>query len=73
MTSRIWVRIRIAALALGHRLRARSRRMPDQPRTVLVIAPLYAGDALLLTPLLAKLRAQYPSGDIYLVAGRAAQ
>ena len=37
----------------------------------MVIAPLFSGDALLLTPLLAKLRERHPSCELRLICGRA--
>lgn len=75
MSKRFWTRLLIAGLALRHLLAggARHRPGPTGPLRILVIAPLFAGDALLLTPLLAKLRQRYPSCELYLIAGRAVQ
>ena len=65
------MRLLIAGLAFRHLLLGGARRLPEKPRRILVIAPLLAGDALLLSPLIAKLRHQHPSSELYLVAGRA--
>jgi ADP-heptose:LPS heptosyltransferase len=73
MSKRFRTRLQIAGLALRQLLAGGARRMPAAPRRILVIAPLFAGDALLLTPLLAKLRRQHPSCELYLIAGRTVQ
>lgn len=73
MSTRLWTRLLIAGSALGHRLAGGARRKPAVPQRILVIAPLFAGDALLLTPLLAKLRQRFPDCTLYLIAGRAVQ
>jgi ADP-heptose:LPS heptosyltransferase len=73
MSTRFWTRLLIAGLALRHLLAGGVRRRPTTPHRILVIAPLFAGDALLLTPLLAKLRRQHPSCELYLIAGGAVQ
>ena len=71
MSNRFWTRLLIAGLALRQWLEGGARHRPTGPQRILVIAPLFAGDALLLTPLLAKLRQQYPSCELYLIAGGA--
>ncbi|HZQ60749.1 MAG TPA: glycosyltransferase family 9 protein [Casimicrobiaceae bacterium] len=42
----------------------RSRRAPANPRRILVAHHLLLGDTLMLAPLFAKLRAQYPAAEI---------
>ncbi len=54
----------LARAAPGLVFRARSRARPEAPRRILVAHHLLAGDTLMLTPLLAKLREQYPQADI---------
>ncbi|MGC8478249.1 MAG: hypothetical protein ACP5NP_18005, partial [Acetobacteraceae bacterium] len=44
------------------------RRRPEPPRRILVAPHLRLGDAILLTPLLAKLRARYPEAEIVLLS-----
>ena len=73
MSNRFWTRLLIAGLALRQLFTGGVRRKPTKPQRILVIAPLFAGDALLLTPLLAKLRQQHPCGELCLVAGGAVQ
>ena len=73
MSKRFWTRLLIAGLALRQWLALGVRRKPGAPQRILVIAPLFAGDALLLTPLLAKLRQQLPACELYLIAGGAVQ
>jgi ADP-heptose:LPS heptosyltransferase len=64
-------RLRMVPRALAHRfLSARRRERPQAPRRILVAHHLLAGDVLMLTPLLAKLRAQHPGADIALAARR---
>jgi ADP-heptose:LPS heptosyltransferase len=48
------------------------KEKPLQPQSILVVAPLLIGDALLLAPLLAKLRARFPAAAIRVTMGRAA-
>jgi ADP-heptose:LPS heptosyltransferase len=58
--------------ALARRfLRLQRRDRPLAPRRILVAHHLLAGDVLMLTPLLAKLREQYPDAEIVLAARRA--
>jgi len=47
------------------------RREPQSIRRILIAHHLLLGDTLLLTPLLAKLRAQYPQADILLACPKA--
>lgn len=45
--------------------------MPTDPKRILVVHHLLLGDTLMLTPLLAKLRQQYPSAEIIMTAPKA--
>ncbi len=47
---------------------SRPRRRPDRPQRILVAPHLRLGDAVLVTPLLAKLRERYPGADIVLLS-----
>lgn len=69
MKSRWPARLAILAKALS---RDRARGRPAEPRRILVVAPLLIGDALLLAPLLAKLRVRYPGAELRMTMGRAA-
>lgn len=60
---RIGSRLRVFPRALANLARAR-RRPAASPRRILVAHHLLAGDVLMLTPLLAKLRARYPEAEI---------
>ena len=53
----------VIALALA-RWPLRVRRRPAAPRRILVLHHLLLGDTLMLTPLLARLRARHPSAEI---------
>ena len=64
MASRTGVRARIVARALAARAFGGPRSAPQDPRRVLVAHQLLLGDTIMLTPLLAKLRARYPAADI---------
>jgi ADP-heptose:LPS heptosyltransferase len=58
--------------ALARRFVRMQRRAPPQaPRRILVAHHLLAGDVLMLTPLLAKLRERHPHADIALTVRRA--
>lgn len=58
-------RLRVLPRALARRFLAmRGRQRPANPRRILVAHHLRAGDTLMLTPLLAKLRARHPDADI---------
>jgi len=61
--------IRIVFRALCVRvLNKRPRQRVDEPQRILVAPHLRLGDALLVTPLLAKLRARHPNAEIVLVS-----
>lgn len=70
MRSRWPARLAIVSRALASR--GLGRRKPREPRDILVVAPLLIGDALLLAPLLAKLRARYPEARLRMVMGKPA-
>ncbi len=58
--------------ALARRfLRMQRRERPAAPRRILIAHHLLAGDVLMLTPLLAKLRERYPDADIAMTVRRA--
>jgi ADP-heptose:LPS heptosyltransferase len=58
-------RVEVVARALGRRLASIGRRTaPGEARRILVAHHLLLGDTLMLTSLLAKLRAQHPAADI---------
>lgn len=61
--SRVGARLRILPRALLRQLGGRSTPA-GEPRRILVAHHLLAGDVLMLTPLLAKLRARYPVAEI---------
>lgn len=64
-------RLRVLPRALAHRFLSRRRRQrPPAPQRILVAHHLLTGDVLMLTPLLAKLRARYPGADIALAVRR---
>ena len=72
MASRVGPRLRTFARALPKLVaRSRSRARPTAPRRVLIAHHLLAGDTLMLAPLLAKLREQYPEADIAMTMRRA--
>jgi ADP-heptose:LPS heptosyltransferase len=57
--------------ALARRfVRAQRRSRPEAPRRILVAHHLLAGDVLMLTPLVAKLRERHPDADIALTVRR---
>ena len=62
MAGRFKARVRVLPRALWHSVRPRHR--PAAPRRVLVVHHLLLGDTLMLTPLLAKLRALHPGADL---------
>lgn len=47
-------------------LRRARRQRPQQPGRILILAQLFLGDTLMLTPLLAKLRMNHPQAEIVL-------
>jgi ADP-heptose:LPS heptosyltransferase len=63
-SSRFAVRARVVSHALALRLVRGPRQRPGEVRRALVAHHLLAGDTLMLTPLLAKLRAVYPAAEI---------
>lgn len=60
--NRLAGRLAILARAAAHA--GRRRRRPEGPRRILVAHHLLLGDTLMLTPLLARLRARHPEADI---------
>ena len=71
MSSRLRARLRVLALAAWNSLSARRRQPPAAPHRILIAHHLLLGDTLMLTPLLAKLRARYPAAEIVMAAPRA--
>lgn len=72
MTSaRALSRLLVVLLAAGQTLRRVRRRRPEKPKRVLIAHHLYLGDTLTVTPLLAKLREQYPDSDIVMTVPKA--
>ncbi len=70
-SSRFGARSRVVVRALGLRLVRGPRVRPREVRRVLVAHHLLAGDTLMLTPLLAKLRERYPDARIAMTVRRA--
>ncbi|HUX65222.1 glycosyltransferase family 9 protein [Sulfuricella sp.] len=72
MSSRLPARLLVLALAAWNSLAAPGRRQPpDAPRRILIAHHLLLGDTLMLTPLLAKLRARYPAAEIIMATPKA--
>lgn len=72
MASRLPGRLLTLALAAGHRTSTLGRRRkPARPRRILVANHLLLGDTIMLGPLLAKLRSQFPTADVVMTAPRA--
>lgn len=72
MASRFTSRVRIITLALWHSLATLGRRRsPANPKRILIAHYLLLGDTLMLTPLLAKLREQYPGAEIVMTTPKA--
>lgn len=69
--SRLPGRIRIFARALPRLIGKPWRRRPASVQRILIAHHLLLGDTLLLTPLVAKLRAQYPQAHIALACPKA--
>lgn len=67
LPSRLLV-VALSLLRLPNRLR---RRRPAQVRRILIAHHLLLGDTLMLTPLLAKLREQYPQAEIVMTVPNA--
>ena len=72
MTSRLVSRLAIIGRAAVRRVAGGRRARPPQPRRILVAHHLLFGDTLMLTPLIAKLREQYPAADIVMTVPHAA-
>lgn len=70
MSSRFAPRVAIIAGALLRRLLGGRRARPALPRRILIAHHLLLGDTLMLTPLLAKLRACYPAAEITMAVPR---
>ncbi|GLU35238.1 heptosyltransferase [Trinickia caryophylli] len=64
-------RIQIFARALPRLALKPWHRKPQRPKRILIAHHLLLGDTLLLTPLLAKLRQQYPDAQVVLACPRA--
>lgn len=72
MPSKAPTTLKIISQALLRRaFSARPRRRPERPERILVAQKLRLGDAMLATPLLAKLRAQYPAAQLVMTARKA--
>jgi ADP-heptose:LPS heptosyltransferase len=71
MGSRLAPRIEVIGRALARRLHDGPRARPAQLRRILVAHHLLLGDTLMLTPLLAKLRALHPGAEIAMTVPRA--
>ena len=72
MASRTPSRIAIAVLAIWHSLKTLGKRYPlPVPHRILIANYLLLGDTLMLTPLLAKLRARYPNSEISMTVPKA--
>ncbi len=70
--SRLTGRLRVLPRALSNRfVHLRTRARAKTPRRILIAQHLLAGDVLMLTPLLAKLRERHPDAEIVLAARRA--
>lgn len=69
MASRFTSRLRVIGRALVNMLTSSNNLI--QPRRILIAHQLLLGDTLMLTPLLAKLRTQYPQAEIIMVAPKA--
>jgi len=64
--------MRIASVALALARWGFARRRPEAPRRILVLHHLLLGDTLMVTGLLAKLRARHPQAEIVMTVARAA-
>ena len=71
VSSRFPTRVQVLARAAAHRLRSPGGRVaPHDPQRILVVPTLLSGDALLLAPLLAKLRRRHPAASICVAVSR---
>lgn len=69
MASRLPSRMRVLAWAGWNALKSAGRRAPPaSPQRILIAHHLLLGDTLMLTPLVAKLRRQYPAAEILMTA-----
>ena len=72
MASRLRSRLRIIPGALLQRAVTIGRRQrPHQPRRILIVHHLLLGDAIMVTPLTAKLRQQFPAAEIVVALPKA--
>ncbi|TCV84289.1 glycosyltransferase family 9 protein [Sulfurirhabdus autotrophica] len=72
MASRFSSRVKIITLALWNSFATLGRRKsPTEPKRILIAHHLLLGDTLMLTPLLAKLREQYPAAEIIMATPKA--
>ena len=62
---------RVAVVARACALRRRVREAPRVPQRILIAHHLLLGDTLMLTPLVAKLRARHPHADVAMTVPRA--
>ena len=69
-SSRLRGRLRILPRALTKRFGGKPRQRPSDPNRILIAHHLLAGDVLMLTPLLAKLRERHADADIVLAVRR---
>jgi len=71
MASRFEARLVIVGRALLRRAFGGRRKKPAAPRRILIAHHLLLGDTLMLTPLVAKLRARHPDAEIVMTVPRA--
>lgn len=72
MGSRLPSRLRVLAWAGLNALKSIGRRAaPQNPQRILIVHHLLLGDTLMLTPLLAKLRARHPAAEIVMAVPKA--
>lgn len=71
MNGRLRARAMVVGRALASVLIGSRRNPPQTPRRILIAHHLLLGDTLMLTPLLAKLRARYPLADVAMTVPRA--
>lgn len=72
MSSRLPSRLVVLLLAFWYSLATLGRRRPvPVPRRILIVHHLLLGDTLMLTPLISKLRAQFPEAEIVMTVRQA--
>ncbi|HWQ94546.1 MAG TPA: glycosyltransferase family 9 protein [Gammaproteobacteria bacterium] len=71
MASRLQSRLMVISRALPRLVRFGRRRPPVVPQRILIAHHLLLGDTLMLTPLLAKLRQNFPSAEIVMTTPKA--